>query len=398
MSQLRCFVRVHARNRHSMAAVMAVLQAELEPELLSLHLAASPEQIKPPALVLYSFMTRDVPQVAQEVSLLRRTFGHSLLLVAGGPHPSGDPEGTLGLGFDAAYVGEAGPELGGLVRAMVQHTFVAPSVVRAAALENLDRYSPWPHTGELFVPVELMRGCPMSCAYCQTPRLFGRKPRYRSLESIRRLWQQSVAAGHRFTRFIAPNAFAYGSRDGRTPNLQALGGLLRTAVDCGMQRTFLGTFPSEVRPESVTDEALELVRRYCANNSIALGLQSGSDAVLSRVRRGHTVQQGVQAVARVAAHGMVPVVDFLFGLPGETDQDRACTRRLIEHLAQEYGARVHLHAFTPLVGTPLANEPAAVLDDATRQLIDRLRGRGQATGADGVRGPAYRPCTVPKAG
>lgn len=92
MSQLRCFVRVHARNRHSMAAVMAVLQAELEPELLSLHLAASPEQIKPPALVLYSFMTRDVPQVAQEVSLLRRTFGHSLLLVAGGPHPSGDPE------------------------------------------------------------------------------------------------------------------------------------------------------------------------------------------------------------------------------------------------------------------------------------------------------------------
>ncbi|MEZ5334950.1 MAG: radical SAM protein [Methanolobus sp.] len=33
-------------------------------------------------------------------------------------------------------------------------------------------------------PLEISRGCPFRCRYCQTPRLFGNKMRHRSIDSI----------------------------------------------------------------------------------------------------------------------------------------------------------------------------------------------------------------------
>ena len=51
------------------------------------------------------------------------------------------------------------------------------------------------------------------------------------------------------------------------------------------KKIFFGTFPSEVRPEFVTDESAELVRKYCANDSLSLGAQSGSDRILKEIQK-----------------------------------------------------------------------------------------------------------------
>jgi radical SAM superfamily enzyme YgiQ (UPF0313 family) len=135
-----------------------------------------------------------------------------------------------------------------------------------------------------------------------------------------------------------------------------------------------------VRPESATDELLRLVHDLCDNRTLALGLQSGSDAVLRRIGRGPTVAQGVDAVARAARAGFTPKVDFIFGLPGETDADRRATCEVVSHLVDVYGAVVHAHRFTPLPGTPLAGRQAEVLDSATRMFLESLAGRQRLTG------------------
>jgi len=51
-------------------------------------------------------------------------------------------------------------------------------------------------------------------------------------------------------------------------------------------RIFLGSFPSEVRPEHVTEESIKLLRKYVANKSIIMGAQSGSEEILRRINRG----------------------------------------------------------------------------------------------------------------
>jgi len=104
--------------------------------------------------------------------------------------------------------------------------------------------------------------------------------RHRSIPVIERYSRR-----HRDIRFISPNAMAYGS-DGRRPRLEKVEALLR-ALSSQKKPIYFGTFPSEVRPDFVTEEALEIITKYCANRSLSLGGQSGSPAVLSAIGRGH---------------------------------------------------------------------------------------------------------------
>ena len=52
--------------------------------------------------------------------------------------------------------------------------------------------------------VEISRGCPFDCGYCETPRIFGHCMRHRSIDTITR-----YANRYEHARFVSPNAFAY---------------------------------------------------------------------------------------------------------------------------------------------------------------------------------------------
>jgi B12-binding domain/radical SAM domain protein len=340
----------------------------------------SPEEFSGEGLYASSFLTPAREETARELLALRGRFGERFTAVAGGPHASAVPADARAMGFDYVAVGEAGPSLARLVRALAAGVPPAPWILEPDPPRPLEGYAPWPRSGELFAHIEITRGCPMACQFCQTPWLFGRAPRHRSIDSLRALFKHAVATGHRFTRFIAPDAFAYGAPHPRRTNLYALEALLSTARESGFREVYLGTFPSEVRPESVSREALALVRRYCDNRVIAVGMQSGSDAVLRRAKRGHTAREGVDAVVRIAEAGLIPRVDFIFGLPGETAQEQAETCAVLENLTDRFGARVHAHLFTPLPGTPLASAAPSPLSGRTRELIERLAGSRRLTG------------------
>lgn len=221
--------------------------------------------------------------------------------------------------------------------------------------------------------IECSRGCPQACAFCQTPRLFPGGMRHRSLDAC-------LEASRRLSdiRFVTPNAFAYGS-DGRTPRLEKVRRLLSGLSRPGA-RIWFGTFPSEVRPEFVTDEALELVTEFCANRRLHFGLQSGSDRVLKRLARGHTVADGLEAVDRTLDHGLVPVVDLILGFPFETDDEQAETVAVAVELAGR-GCHLHMHGFFPLPGTPLADRSPRPPIPAARRVLGRLALAGKATGS-----------------
>ena len=374
--------RLTKKNRNSVASLLAVLEDELPAGLVEARLLEKPESFDGEGLLVDSFMSRAQERVKSEMAALRARQGDGLRAVAGGCHASADPAGTLALGFRWVALGEAGSGFASFVRELAEGREPAAGAFVAGGAPPLDRYAPWPRTGKLFAHVEITRGCPMACAFCQTPRLFGRTPRHRSLQSIRQTFEHAASTGHRYTRFVSPNAFGYGSKDGITPDPRAVEALLQVTRDAGMKEIFLGTFPSEVWPTSVTPELLALVKAHCSNESIALGLQTGSPDVMRAVRRGHTVEQGVAAVALIARAGFVPKVDFIFGFPGETDADRAKTRELLAHLVAEYGATVHAHLFDPLPGTPLAGTTPSTLDGATRELLAMLAGQKKLTGVD----------------
>lgn len=327
-------------------------------------------------IMVYSFATPQASYVFDEVENSRT----SSVFVAGGPHPSACPHETLGF-FDYVVVGEGEETLPELISAL--HNGKDVSSVRGIAFKkndefiftgirddvSLDKYPPF-DPDIMHNTIEISRGCPFNCAYCQTPQLFGHNMRHRSIDMI---LKYAKFLGD--IRFTSPNAFAYGS-DGIHPKIEKIEKLLR-ALPGG--NIFFGTFPSEVRPEFINDKLLELVSDHCANTTINMGGQSGSQKTLDGIRRGHTVDDIITGAEKCLQHGFVPVVDFIFGLPDETEEDQKETIKLIKWLTGK-GGKVHSHYFMPLPGTALVNRLPSPLSRQVEKTMGELALLGKATG------------------
>ncbi|MGB9133804.1 MAG: TIGR04013 family B12-binding domain/radical SAM domain-containing protein [Methanosarcina sp.] len=332
-------------------------------------------------IMIYSFTTRQAEKIFMEV----KNAGTDSIFIAGGPHPSGVPEETLEY-FDYVVLGEGEETLPELVKVLQEGK--DPEKVKGIAYRdsgtgkvvitpkrpyvNLDTY-PCFNPEKLRAPIEISRGCPWGCKYCQTPRLFGKEIRHRSIDSILR-----NARYYNDLRFIASNAFAYGS-DGVHPRFDKVEKLLSALHEIPDKKIFFGTFPSEVRPEFVTNESAELVRKYCANDSLSLGAQSGSDRILREIRRGHTVEDSILAVECCIEHEIVPAVDFIFGLPTETEEDQEKSLELVRWICGK-GGTVRAHYLTPLPGTPYSSATPAEVSARVRSELGKLALGGKLTG------------------
>ena len=388
------------------AAALAALAAAVEacpdtsdapvrfcPPGAALRAAVLDEARHGPVVVGWSMTTPGCLAAVRALQAFRHATGRTggILHVAGGPHPTADPGDVLDLGFDLAALGEGEETLVGLLRRLagggdppgpglawkeggrLRRGPAPPPVV-------LDLAPPFPEKLPRLGPIEISRGCGHACRFCQTTHLHGGRVRHRSAQRVAEAARQVVLRGGRDVRFVTPSALAYGLDDG-APRLEAVEELLvrvREATGPGA-RIWFGTFPSEVRPEHVTPEALRILRRHVANDHLAIGAQSGSDEVLAGCNRGHRAEDVRRAVRLAAEVGFRSKVDLIFGLPGETAADAAASRALAEELAAA-GAEIHAHAFLPLPGTPWAGAAPGRIDSETRDLLDRLAGRGRASG------------------
>jgi B12-binding domain/radical SAM domain protein len=391
------------QNLNSIAALTGALEADARSQPVALRFLWQDERLVPRLralgqetnhlVVALSFATANMPQMAALISALKDTNPASFL-VAGGPHPSARAEEVLRLGADAVVVGEGEEALPALLQRILAGespaglpgvATLAPSgeVVRGPRPKpvDLDAYPPIGVEHRRFGPIEITRGCPCACAFCQTSFLFGGRMRHRSVENIVAWVRRAMERVYSYARFVTPNAFAYQSEDnGRRVNLDAIERLLREmAALMGRERVYFGTFPSEVGPETVTPEAVALVRRYCGNDNLIVGAQTGSDRLLRALHRNHTVTDAYRAAETIVAGGLKPVVDLIFGLPGEEADDVAATLRLMEDLVG-IGAVLHTHTFMPLPGTPLENAPPGEVDPALHPLLDRLASQGHQIG------------------
>lgn len=319
------------------------------------------------------------------------------ITVCGGPHPSGDPLGSLlYFNFDYVVMGEGEESFRELLLAISDNT--DPRGVKGLMYRedggkiihtgrrrpiDVDKYDPFPYWRGIFNPIEITRGCPYGCFYCQVSYVHGFGYRHRSVDRIVLYVKEFLRRGGKDVRFISPNGLAYGAQGAcKDVNLDAIEALLqsiKSVTDEYRGRIFLGSFPSEVRPEHVTDESLKLLKRYVANQVIIVGAQSGSQRILRAINRQHSVSDVVNAVTIAAKHGFKPDVDIILGIPGETEEDMQATLDLAKKVV-ELGGRVHLHHYIPLPGTPLGLRSPAPIPRRIRKELARIVGIGRGYG------------------
>jgi B12-binding domain/radical SAM domain protein len=373
----------HRLNSYSFNALAGAIDADPFIADLPIDIALTEEQLRTLASVnvsrhghataALSILTCQFPGMRRLIRQLRSECGSRITIIAGGPHVTACPEEVIGAGVDIAVCGEAETTFPGILRSIGAGSELNPihGPALPVAIDDFCSFSP---KRGMFGPIEITRGCAFACSYCQTSHLFGVQLRHRSIANIVRQAETLRSIDRKVVRLLSPNAFSYGSTDGRRLNHDALRELLAALRKTlpGDGRIIFAHFPSEARPEHITNDTLDLLKEFADNDEIVIGAQSGSQRMLDLCHRSHTVESVLDAVALARKRGYKVIVDFIFGLPGENEKDRQESLAVMEQIVR-MGARVHPHLFAPLPQTAFSWAPPGSISPDFAQALKNFR-------------------------
>lgn len=175
--------------------------------------------------------------------------------------------------------------------------------------------------------VRVMLGCDKFCTYCIVPSVRGpeqSRPAADITAEVRLLAEQ----GCREITLLGQTVNSYRSEEnGRHFRLSDL--LERVAEVDGIRRIrFVTNYPRDMTPDLL--QAVRDLPKVCPY--LHVPAQSGSNAVLKRMKRGYTAEQyrEMLAAVREALPGAAVTSDFIVGFCGETEGDFEATLRLTE--------------------------------------------------------------------
>jgi len=178
--------------------------------------------------------------------------------------------------------------------------------------------------------VSIMQGCNMMCTYCIVPFTRGGE-RSRRIEEIVSEVQSLVARGVKEVTLLGQIVNLYGrhefeKRDGKSPFVQLIEAVHAVA---GLERIrFTSPHPIGFRDDLVS--CFRDLPKLMPH--VHLPLQSGSDRILKAMHRGYTAEKYLRLTEklRAARPDIAITTDIIVGFPGETDEDYAATRDLVQ--------------------------------------------------------------------
>ena len=242
-------------------------------------------------------------------------------------------------------------------------TLVAVESLRQAPFEHLTVHA---HEGHTRATMKIQEGCDRWCTYCIIPSVRG-PIRSRPLDEIREEAKSLAAAGFAEVVLTGIHLTSYGRelKDGTTL-LDAIRAVHEVA---GVERIRIGSLePVIVTPEFV--KGIAQLPKVC--HQFHLALQSGSDTVLSRMRRRYTSGEFLTACAmlREAFEDCALTTDVMTGFPGETEQEFEET---IDTCIAAGFSRMHVFPYSEREGTKAAEMPGSVprniREERARKLI-----------------------------
>jgi threonylcarbamoyladenosine tRNA methylthiotransferase MtaB len=229
--------------------------------------------------------------------------------------------------------------------------------------------------------VKIQEGCNDVCSFCIVPRTRGRErsvPLEQVVNAVRLREQEGVQEMVLTGTQLGAYRPAHRANGGGPSDRHDLSLLLRVLLaETAVPRLRL----SSLQPQDVTPELLSLWEdaRLCRHFHIPL--QSGSDAVLSSMRRRYTVDEFRRSLALIRER--IPdaaiTTDVIAGFPGESDADFEETCAFCREAAF---ARVHVFPYSRRKGTAAALMRGQVPEAVKRARTQRLLALAQEVRGD----------------
>ncbi|MGH8477868.1 MAG: tRNA (N6-isopentenyl adenosine(37)-C2)-methylthiotransferase MiaB [Methylococcales bacterium] len=211
--------------------------------------------------------------------------------------------------------------------------------------------------------VSVMEGCSKYCTFCVVPYTRGEEIS-RPLDDVIREIAILADQGVREVNLLGQNVNAYRGKmsDGETADFALL--LNYVALIEGIDRIRYTTS----HPVEFTDSLIEAYAEIPELvNHLHLPVQSGSNIILSRMKRGHSREEYIAKIKKLreVRPGISLSSDFIVGFPGESDDDFSQTLDLIEGIGFD-------HSFS-FIYSPRPGTPAADYEDSTSAETKKAR-------------------------
>jgi tRNA-2-methylthio-N6-dimethylallyladenosine synthase len=232
------------------------------------------------------------------------------------------------------------------------------------SVSDSQRHSPY----VAFVPI--IEGCNKFCTYCIVPFSRGREKSLAPVEIIRQV-SDLKQRGLKEVHLIGQNVNSY--RPKTETGLESFRGatpfsrLLRAVASTGMERIkFTTSFPRDFHPDIV--DAINENENLC--NWVHLPVQSGSNQILKAMRRGHTIESYIERIDKIKAspRKLALSTDIIVGFPGETAQDFADTKKIVEYCQFD---SAYIFKYSPRPGTPAFQmEDDVSMEEKTKRFLE----------------------------
>lgn len=316
-------------------------------------------------IVGISVTTPNMPDVIHISSLIRRSFP-DVMIVAGGPHVSGEPDLALreAEAIDVAVRGEgeltmlelaSGKGLssvngityrkgGDIVtnpgRSLIDDIDMLPMPARH--LLDMKFYTrPSRFTSRNLnlrtTSIFTARGCPYRCNFCAGPMVFNGKVRFHSTDRVMNEIEELVSRYDIEALYFAEDMFL--SSRNRAEDLLGL------FIKRGLAKKI--KWIAQAKTSIVTEDLLRLMKEAgCVG--IEYGFESGSQRVLDLMNKRQEIEEGLRAAHLTRRAGLRFQANIITGYPGERAEDFKATIRFIKRIRPNM---VGFNIFMPLPGT-----------------------------------------------
>jgi tRNA-2-methylthio-N6-dimethylallyladenosine synthase len=227
-------------------------------------------------------------------------------------------------------------------------------------------------TGSVVGHVAIQRGCDRFCAFCVVPFTRGREHATSPSEVVRQV-RALAASGFREVQLLGQTVNSYGFTEREQP--VSFADLLRQVAEVdGIERIrFVSPYPLGFTTEVIA--AMSELPKVCKH--VHLPIQSASDSVLERMRRGYDFGTYATLVSalRTAMPAIAITTDFLVGFSGESEAEFEETSRALAELRFD---SAFMFAYSERKGTLAArklpdNVPAEVKQRRLAYIIEEQR-------------------------
>ena len=315
----------------------------------------------------FQVFSYDMNSVRQHLEIIRRD-SPAAITIAGGPHPSGAPEGTMSYlaDLDFAFQGEAEAGLPLLLESLAgsggAYALIPGLVWRENGairknppcfIEDLDSLpmASWellrpesfpeaPHGAftRAFptAPIIITRGCASRCTFCAGSCINGFRIRRRSLGNVMAELRHLAGRGIREFHIEDENF---------TASPEYVLAFCRRLGEEGLGMSW--SLPSGVRLDTLTREVV-VAMSDAGCYSLAVGIEFGSNRMLRVTGKGLTLDLIREKLKLFDGLPVKVTGFFLFGIPGETPEEMAETVRFALELPLH---RAQFNIFMPLPGS-----------------------------------------------